>query len=405
MIPRQALFDAAPAAPPPPLPFDTALPDTADSPDHSSRRHDGWSAANQRRFLEAIAIGHGVEAACRCVGLSAASAYAFRRSAKGSVFALGWRAASLVAREAIAETLLGRAMEGQVDTYVRADGTQVTRHRHDNRLAMALLARLDRQVEAAPDADVKAAGRVAQEFDAFLDLVAEGEGPARAGLFLARGMGTLTEAGIEADLSPIYALATADRLIRTGVATAGEVPVDDLDPHRRGEWTAEQWARAEAAGLLKLAVPEPPAQPRPQSRPQPQADTAPAPQLSQHSPPPLSAMFGIDDAGLYDPGFGDSLVWWSEEHDDWRTRFPPPPGFRGDEEDFPDSVDYVRALSPAEAAAMGPGPYRRSAEMMERLALGRSQYFAHAAAAHGGAFDPPDRAEADDSLFAGDCPI
>ncbi|MEG8052627.1 hypothetical protein QP185_04095 [Sphingomonas aerolata] len=135
-----------------------------------SRRQDGWSAANQRRFLEALAEGHGVDVAARRVGLSATSAYAFRRTAKGAVFALGWRAAALVARDSIAETLLVRALEGTVDTIVRGE-TVITRHKYDNRLGLALLARLDRQAESAPDADAKAARLVAQEFDAYLDLV------------------------------------------------------------------------------------------------------------------------------------------------------------------------------------------------------------------------------------------
>ena len=256
MIPRATLFDPTPPLYPP-IPHETFLPESDDEDLSAprgdgpfSRRLDGWSAAHQRRFLEAIGEGHGVEAACRCVGLSATSAYAFRRTAKGAAFALGWRAASLVAREAIAETLLVRALEGQVDTYVRADGTSVTRHRHDNRLAMSLLARLDRQVEAAPDADVRAAKLVAQDFPAFLDLVTRDEGPARAGLFLARRAGGLLgddladDAENASDLAPIYALAIADRLVRTGVATAGEVPVDDLDPTARDGWTAEQWQRA-----------------------------------------------------------------------------------------------------------------------------------------------------------------
>ncbi len=407
--PAAAIIDA-PAAPepaiaalpaPPALPDETFLPDPdADEPfGRVSRRADGWSAANQRRFLEAIGEGHGVEAACRRVGLSVASAYAFRRTPKGAAFALGWRAASLVAREAIAETLLVRALEGQVDTYVRADGTHVTRHRHDNRLAMSLLARLDRQVEAAPDADVKAARLVAQEFHAYLDLVGRDEGPARAGLFLARRCGGLigddgNEAGDTADLAPIYALATADRLARTGIATAGEVPVDDLDPARRGEWTAEQWARAEAAGLLRLAIPSDPA-----------ADTdplagenAPAPQLPQHSRE--TDLLDGDGDGPIEP---ETLLWWDEDQQEWLTRFPPPDDFDGDEEHTPDHPDYCRTLTPAEEAAIGPPPEYLDDTTLDLLADRREGFFA------GAAMRLAERqrrwAEASDSLFPGDAPI
>ncbi|WP_141397050.1 hypothetical protein [Sphingomonas ginsenosidimutans] len=368
--------------PPDPAPAPAALlPDTT-----PSRRADGWSAANQRTFLAAIAEGHGVDAACAQVGLSATSAYAFRRSAKGAAFALGWRAATLVARDVVADTLMVRALHGQVDTYTRADGVTVTRHRHDNRLAMTLLARLDRQVESAPDADVRAARLVAQEFDAFLDLVDRDGGPAQAGLFIARrsvGLGDLLDAAGEDtapahDLAPLFALAAADRLVRTGHATADEVPAADLDPAQRASWTAEQWARAEAAGLLRLAPPAPPA-PSPTPPPIP-----PAPQLSQHSPAPFPRV----------PPPDPEPVWWCDEEDAWRTSFPPPPGFFGEEEHEPTHFEYERALTPEEEAVMGPGPDHRDAPAMAVLAAARDAWFtkraAPARAASGGPEDVAD---------------
>ncbi|WBH17460.1 hypothetical protein [Sphingomonas radiodurans] len=377
MIPRETLFDPTPALPPPPPPS-TALPHETFRPEPSedeepfvSRRQDGWSATNQRGFLEALAEGHGVEFACRRVGLSTASAYAFRRTAKGSAFALGWRAASLIARDSIAETLLVRALEGQVDTYIRADGTQVTRHRHDNRLAMSLLARLDRQVESAPDPDVKAARLVAQEFDAYLDLVTRDEGPARAGLFLARRSTGLTDdTENAADLAPIYALAAADRLVRTGVATAGEVPVDDLDPTRRAEWTAEQWSRAEAAGLLRLAVPQP------EPDPEPEAETQPEPQLPQHSRSSGSP-FGDAIADPEDPD-APPLVWWDAADGQWRTRFPPPDDFEYDEDrdddGEPGEEGYWRTLTQDEEAAIGLPP-RCESQSFDALEARREGFF------------------------------
>ncbi|MEG8039455.1 hypothetical protein QP166_08895 [Sphingomonas sp. LR60] len=320
-----------------------------------SRRHDGWSATNQRAFLEAIAEGHGVDAACAHVGLSATSAYAFRRTAKGAAFALGWRAASLVAREVVAETLMVRALDGHTDTYTRADGSVVTRHRHDNRLAMSLLARLDRQVEAAPDTDVKAARLVAQDFDAYLDLVPQDGGAARAGLFLAQRSGALDADGASAtDLAPLYALAAADRFARTGHASAADVPVDDLDPTQRARWTAEQWTRAEAAGLVAFAAPSALASPPPAS------------QHSQHSAPPA------------DP------VWWDDQAQDWRTFFPPPPDFLGIEEGDPADPDYERSLTDAEEALMGDPPDDSDRGLVAQLTRERDAWFRARA-------DPPPR--------------
>ena len=100
-------------------------------------RHDGWTPDRQRAFLEAVAAGETVERACRLVQLSVASAYALKQRASGQSFALGWRAANLIGREAIADRMLTRAIDGQVETVTRPDGSTYSRHRYDNRTAMA----------------------------------------------------------------------------------------------------------------------------------------------------------------------------------------------------------------------------------------------------------------------------
>ena len=167
---------------------------------------------------------------CRVTGLSVSSAYAFRQRAAGTAFALGWRAAALVARDRLADRLMARAIDGQVETITRPDGSVVERHRYDNRIAMGVLTRLDRMVETAPADPAAAAAShaarvVAQDFEAFLDTIEQDRGPADAGLFLARR----TKAGVT-DLEPIRALARADRFVRTGASLATEVDTGDLDP-------------------------------------------------------------------------------------------------------------------------------------------------------------------------------
>lgn len=133
-------------------------------------RHDGWTPDRQRLFLESLAEGHSVEAACRIVGMSHQSAYAFRRRAGGQAFALGWAAARLIARESIADALLVRAIDGQVETITRDDGRRVERHRYDNRLAAQMLHRLDRLAEdQAKDGTHALARAAAAQFDAYLD--------------------------------------------------------------------------------------------------------------------------------------------------------------------------------------------------------------------------------------------
>lgn len=244
--------DTSGATPTAALPRSAAQPPVRPrpSPAAAHARRDGWSPQRQRIFLEAIAEGSTVGEACAHVGLSPASAYALRRRAAGTSFRLGWDAANLLARDKVADTLLARAIEGQTETYTRGDAI-FTRHRYDNRLATTMLARLDRLAEDAQGPVPQAARLVAQEFDAFLDLVERDEGPARTGLFVgARVAGDGVAWG---DIDPVLALARADRYLRGHAGMAGEVDISDLDPARRAQWSADQWARADAAGLIVVA--------------------------------------------------------------------------------------------------------------------------------------------------------
>lgn len=324
-----------------------------------SQRYDGWTAERQRAFLRELSEGNGITHACRVVGLSAQSAYAFRRSARGAGFALAWQAALLLSRETLADELLDRALNGVVETVNHRDGTETTRHRYDNHLAMKMLARMDRMADAARgDASHAAARLVAAEFDQFLALIGRECSPARAGLFLGARLGAEGMPADEDDLAPIRALARADRWLRTHTDIAEPLDTADLDPARRGEWSAAQWARAEAAGLVALA-PAPPAEPAPQPSPE-------SHQLHQHFADPENPE--------------GAPVWWSEAEDQWRTRFPPPPTFVGMEDGDYGDEDYSRELTAKEeelleAARRAELAARRDAEEAER-----DRWFARAGA-------------------------
>ncbi|MFS0772144.1 hypothetical protein [Sphingomonas sp. 1P08PE] len=310
---------------------------------HDSRRADGWTCDRQRTFLAALAEGSTVEAAAALVGLSPQSAYGFRQRAHGAAFALGWRAALLLQRDKLVDTLTSRAFDGQVDTFTRADGTEVTRHRHDNRLALALLSRLDRIAERDDATDhhgeAQAQRIVAGEWQRYLDMVAADATPARIGLFLAArapaavpadGAAPAAAPDPVAALAPVLSLARADLYLRTGVGDASEVDIADLDPATRADWTADQWRRAEAAGLLALA-------------PAPAHD----PQLPQHSP-----AAGTPDAA---PAEADP-VWYDERLAEWRTAFPVPPGEWAQEWGRLGERGYHRSLTEAEEYAVTRAP-------------------------------------------------
>ena len=178
--PTPAEPTASPAPPPEPATNDNAAPDPTPTP-----RHDGWTPERQRRFLETLAAFGTVSRACEETGLSREAAYGFRHRNAGAAFALGWEAAILIARGRILDTLVERAIEGQEDVSVFDPDTRERRRRwHDNRTAMSILARLDNRADN-DDAPGTEARLIAQDWEAFLDLIGDGHGGAGAALFLA----------------------------------------------------------------------------------------------------------------------------------------------------------------------------------------------------------------------------
>lgn len=154
-------------------------------PDTQAPRHDGWTPARQRLFLESLASDGLVRRAARAAGMSHEAAYQLRRRAEGAAFALGWDAALLLARTSLADTLHERAIEGQEEIVTYDPDTHTrTRHRHDNRLAMSLLGRLDRFADRRNETtgDLRL---IAGDWDAFLELVDRGDAGSAAALFLA----------------------------------------------------------------------------------------------------------------------------------------------------------------------------------------------------------------------------
>src|SRR3954471_4669855 len=116
-------------------------------PPHSlpAIRHDGWTGERMATFLETLAETAVVAEACDAAGMGISGAYAARR--RNPVFAAAWDAALSIARERLADTLLARSMEGNVEQIYR-DGELIgERHLLDNRLGLAILRRLDRLAE------------------------------------------------------------------------------------------------------------------------------------------------------------------------------------------------------------------------------------------------------------------
>jgi hypothetical protein len=152
-------------------------------------RHDGWLPSRQRAFLESLAETGVVQRACEDCGMSARAAYSLRRRSEGVGFNLGWEAAILIARGRLVDTLMERALIGwdEIVTRFGEGSDERVRHRIDNRLAMSLLGRLDKRAEVPLTEGTQAvlARIVADNFDAFLDMIESGATGAAISLFLA----------------------------------------------------------------------------------------------------------------------------------------------------------------------------------------------------------------------------
>lgn len=147
----------------------------AETERHARRcRHDGWTPERQARFLEALAACGVVVDACKAVGLSAQSAYAFRNRRAGCAFAITWDAVLVHrARGRLSDELMSRAMNGCIEA-VHVNGCITgERHRYDNRLSMAVLTRLDRLAEKQGGKD-ELLRAVSEDLDDFLDCVEAG---------------------------------------------------------------------------------------------------------------------------------------------------------------------------------------------------------------------------------------
>lgn len=245
-----------------------------------------WAPQLQRRYIEALAETGSITRACAAVGKSRVAAYGLRHRNEGVAFNLGWDAAILIARAQLSDDLVERAIWGQEDVVVRStDGTLISRShkRHDNRLGMSTLSRLDRmaQRDNFDDPDAVTARMISADFEAFLDLIEAGGGAAEVAEFI------------------------TDHSALLGVyASAGAA-------HSR---TNEQ---------CKLAGDE----------------------AMENEPKPDEIPYLDRDP---EENAAKMSVWYNEGDDCWRTNFPPPDGFIGEEEGEFGEDGYQRELSDEE---------------------------------------------------------
>lgn len=207
------------------------------------------------KFLETLAETGNVIDACDAAGKSKQGAYALRR--RNPLFARAWELALDDARDRLADTLLARSIEGNVEQIVKDDVIVAEKHYLDNRLGLAVLKRLDKRADEA--ARLRRPPRSSPQ-----------------------------------SAEPDWDIALT--ALRTGDA-------DDV---------------ATALALLN------------------------PPEVDQLDSPP------IEETDTFD----HPRIWREFQSDEWRTNYPPPPGFSGFEQDDWEGETYCRALSDGELAAL-----------------------------------------------------
>jgi len=218
------------------------------SPRVRRMRVDGFTGAKQAVYLEGIAEGLTVGEAAARAGVSVTTVYNFRNRRAGRAFNLAWEAADRRARRPLADQLRDRSVEGQTDTARDGQGELIgTRHRHDNRLAMAILTRLDRKAEAYRE-DERLVGVIAEEFEELLDLI-EGDGDAEAFIEARRPAEGDYAPRERAPAAPTPSEQEQLRRRYEGVDPA-DIDISDLTMAGRHSWTADQRYRAEKADFF-----------------------------------------------------------------------------------------------------------------------------------------------------------
>lgn len=131
--------EAAPAEPAADTPDQPTLPDTALVP--VAARHDGWTPARQRAFIETLADTACVKAAAAAAGMTPQSAWRLRRRADARAFDAAWEGALAQGLSRLVSVAIDRAINGTMrERYYHGELIAQERVHHDS-LLLALIRR------------------------------------------------------------------------------------------------------------------------------------------------------------------------------------------------------------------------------------------------------------------------
>lgn len=132
--------DVADIVPAPQIPdFDPAT---------TRKRHAGWTAERQRRFIERLVLTGSAGQACAAAGVASSSAYRLRNKAGAESFARAWDAALVLATTRGTAIAWDRALNGRVARQGRQHRRQGQGPRQGSALQGAIRTRRDQRVES-----------------------------------------------------------------------------------------------------------------------------------------------------------------------------------------------------------------------------------------------------------------
>lgn len=107
------------------------------------KRHAGWTAERQRKFIEHLSLTGHVGEACAAVGVSSSSAYRLKNKPGAESFSRAWDAALRMSATRLVAIGLDRALNGRVERHYRDGELVMERRIPSDYLLTWFIARLD----------------------------------------------------------------------------------------------------------------------------------------------------------------------------------------------------------------------------------------------------------------------
>ena len=121
------------------------------------KRHAGWTAERQRKFIEHLALTGNVGEACALVGVASSSAYRLKNKVGAESFSRAWDAAVRLASTRLTSILLDRALNGRVERHYKDGELVMERRIPSDYLLSWVVARLNPLMFGSPTAQALAA--------------------------------------------------------------------------------------------------------------------------------------------------------------------------------------------------------------------------------------------------------